>query len=71
MSTNIITFFFQKFHRRNFDTRRIFYEKLICGLPENGPKTTLDPKKSDFLMDLGAMRPISLKTGQNTYRQLM
>ena len=70
MSTNIITFF-EKFYSQNFDTRRIFYEKLICGIPENEPKMTLDPKKSDFLMDLGAMRPISLKTGQNTYRQLM
>ena len=28
-------FVFEKFYRRHFDTRRIFYERLICGLAEN------------------------------------
>ena len=41
-------FFFGKFDRRNFDTRRIFYEKLICGLLEKRQKWPCDREKYDF-----------------------
>ena len=39
-------FFFGKFHRRNFDARRIFYEKLIFGFLEN---PGVDYSKLQFL----------------------
>ena len=41
-------FFFTKFHRRNFDPRRIFDEKLICGLLEKRQKWPSDREKHDF-----------------------
>ena len=59
-------FFFEKFHRRNFDARRIFYEKLIFSLVGKGPKMTLDLKKSDFSANEGYIRPIFWKSSKNT-----
>ena len=41
-------FFFKKFHRRNFDPRRIFYEKLICGLAENAQNGHMTAKNAIF-----------------------
>ena len=41
-------FFFTKFHRRNFDARRIFYEKPIFALVGKGPKMTLDLENAIF-----------------------
>ena len=42
-------FFSRKFHGRNFEARRIFYEKLIFGLVGKGSKMTPDLEKCDFL----------------------
>ena len=53
-------FFFTKFHRRNFDARRIFYEKPIFALVGKGPKMTLDLEKCDFSANVRITRPISL-----------
>ena len=53
-------FFFTKFHRRNFDACRIFYEKPIFALVGKGPKMTLDLEKCDFSANMGIIRPISL-----------
>ena len=64
-------FFFGKFHRRNFDARRIFYEKQIFAPLEKGPKMTLDLEKSDFSMKSWVIRPISQIGTEKPYRHLM
>ena len=53
-------FFFTKFHRRNFDACRIFYEKPIFALVGKGSKMTLDLEKCDYSANMGIIRPISL-----------
>ena len=63
-------FFFGKFHRRNFDARRIFYEKPIFALVGKGPKMTLDLEKCDFSANMGNIRPISLIFPKKPYRHL-
>ena len=63
-------FFFTKFHRRNFDARRIFYEKPIFALVGKGPKMTLDLEKCDFSANVRITRPISLIFPKKPYRHL-
>ena len=69
MSRNI-KMFLGKFHRRNFDPRRIFYEKMICGLAEKRPKWPYDREKRDFSAISAIMRPISLIRVKMTHRHL-
>ena len=64
-------FFFGKFHRRNFDARRIFYEKLICGLPENRQKWPPDRQKYDFSAISAIIGLISWIRVKMTYRHLI
>ena len=63
-------FFFTKFHRRNFDACRIFYEKPIFALVGKGPKMTLDLEKCDFSANVRITRPISLIFPKKPYRHL-
>ena len=63
-------FFFTKFHRRNFDACRIFYEKPIFAFVGKGPKMTLDPEKCDFSANVRITRPISLILPKKTCRHL-
>ena len=51
--------FFGKFHRRNFDARRIFYEKLIFGFFEKRQKWPYDLQKYDFSAISAIIGPIS------------
>ena len=46
-------FFLTKFHVRNFDARRIFYEKLICGSSEKCQKVgpSISEKNHDLEVD--------------------
>ena len=64
-------FFFENFHRRNFDPRRIFYEKLICGLAEKRPKWPYDRQKCDFSAISAIMGPISWIRVKMTYKHLI
>ena len=64
-------FFFTKFHRRNFDARRIFYEKPIFALVGKGPKMTLDLEKCDFLANSVFIRLISWIRDKKPYRHLI
>ena len=64
-------FFFGKFHRRNFDARRIFDENVIFGLFEKCPKMTPDVEKSNILAISGPIRPISWKLPKMVQRHLI
>ena len=56
--TNIISFCWHNFHGRNFDTRRIFYEKLIFSLVGKGRKMTLDVENSDFSTNVSSFKKL-------------
>ena len=64
-------FFFGKFHRRNFDARRIFYEKLIFGFLEKRQKWPSDRQKYDFSAISAIIGPISWIRPKMTYRHLI
>ena len=51
-------FFLVKKFGRNFDTRRIFYEKLDFSLVGKRRKMILDVKKCDFSANTWCIRPI-------------
>ena len=64
-------FFFTKFHPRNFDARRIFYEKLIFGFLEKRQKWPYDRQKYDFSAILAIIGPISWIRPKMTDRHLI
>ena len=64
-------FFFEKFHRRNFDARRIFYEKLIFGFLEKRQKWPSDRQKYDFSAISAIVGLVSWIRGKMTYRHLI
>ena len=66
-----IKVFFAKFHRRNFDPRRIFYEKLILGFLEKRQKWPSDRPKYDFSAISAFIGPISWIRPKMTHRQLI
>ena len=55
---------------QNFDTRRIFYEKLIFSLVGKGRKMTLDVEKCDFSENSYLIHPISWIRPKIVHRQL-
>ena len=67
MSRTLTGFFSRKHFGRNFDTRRIFYEKPIFLLVGKGPKMTLDLEKCDFSANVRITRPISLMYPKKPY----
>ena len=64
-------FFFENFHRRNFDPRRIFYEKLICGLLEKRQKWPCDGEKYDFSAVSAIIGPISWISPKMTHSHII
>ena len=64
-------FFFENFHRRNFDARRIFYEKLIFGFFEKRQKWPSDRQKYDFSAISAIIDPISWIRPKITHRHLI
>ena len=64
-------FFFVKIHRRNFDARRIFYEKLIIGFLENRQKWPPDREKYDFSAIPAIIGTISWIRPKMTHRHLI
>ena len=64
-------FFFGKFQRRNFDARRIFYEKLILGFLEKRQKWPSDLQKYDFSAISAIIGPISWIRPKMTHRHLI